>query len=257
MSVPRIQTVTGPIDPASLGPTLMHEHVLCDLSPPAFAGLPDVPITLENCWEIRHHWSRHPGNHRLFDRDVAVAELAAFRDAGGSAVVDLTTAGIVPDPDGLRAVSARAGVAVVMGCGTYVEAHAGPALTAKSTDGLAGEMIAALTGGVGESSVQAGIIGEIGVSDPCSAAEGRALVAAALAQGETGASINVHPGRDPASPFAVVETIRGAGGDPARLERRRHRPALRGDAAAPADDAPDPLSRPGRRPRNRQGLPVA
>ncbi len=33
-----IQTVLGPIAPAQLGPTLMHEHLLCDITPPKMAG---------------------------------------------------------------------------------------------------------------------------------------------------------------------------------------------------------------------------
>ena len=30
----KIQTVLGPIAPETLGRTLMHEHVLCDIRPP-------------------------------------------------------------------------------------------------------------------------------------------------------------------------------------------------------------------------------
>ena len=33
--MPHVQTVLGPIDPAELGPTLMHEHLLCDIRPPS------------------------------------------------------------------------------------------------------------------------------------------------------------------------------------------------------------------------------
>jgi phosphotriesterase-related protein len=31
---PRVQTVLGPIAPADLGPTLMHEHLICDIRHP-------------------------------------------------------------------------------------------------------------------------------------------------------------------------------------------------------------------------------
>ena len=31
----RVHTVLGPIDPADLGPTLMHEHLLCDIRHPS------------------------------------------------------------------------------------------------------------------------------------------------------------------------------------------------------------------------------
>ena len=98
-----IQTVLGPVAPELLGPTLMHEHVLCDLTPPELAAqrLPAVEIRLDNLFEIRHQWCSHAGHHVLNDRDLAVSELAHFGAAGGSAVVELTCEGIAPDPAGL------------------------------------------------------------------------------------------------------------------------------------------------------------
>ena len=53
----KIQTVEGFIEPETLGPTLMHEHVLCDLTPRGMEseGVPEIDITLENVWEIRYH----------------------------------------------------------------------------------------------------------------------------------------------------------------------------------------------------------
>jgi len=37
----KVQTVTGLIDPAALGRVLMHEHVLCDITPPALKAKND------------------------------------------------------------------------------------------------------------------------------------------------------------------------------------------------------------------------
>lgn len=214
-----VQTVTGPIRPGELGWTLMHEHVLCDITPPELAAmdLPEVEITLENCFEVRYRWCDHTGNHRLDDADVASAELAKLTDCGGSALVELTCGGIKPDPGGLQTISRRSGIAIVMGCGYYLESFAGEGLTGKGVDELAAEMVAAVTRGAWGSDARAGIIGEIGVSDPWSKAERAALEAAVIAQQETGAAINVHPGRNPESPFEIVELVRRAGGDLSRL----------------------------------------
>ena len=43
-----VQTVSGLIEPAALEATLMHEHVLCDITPPAQAAInaPEPEITL-------------------------------------------------------------------------------------------------------------------------------------------------------------------------------------------------------------------
>ncbi len=213
-----VQTVRGPLPPGELGITLMHEHLLCDVTPPELAaqGLPEVEITPQNAFEIRYHWCRHYGNHILSDRALMAAELQDFAAAGGGTVVELTIEGIAPDPAGLRLLSEQTGVHIVAGCGTYIESFAGPAL-ARSVDEQARRMISAVHDGIDGTGVRAGIIGEIGISDPPTAGELRALTAAALAQSETGASINVHPGRDPASPLAVVEHVRAAGGDVSRL----------------------------------------
>jgi phosphotriesterase-related protein len=214
----KIQSVLGLIDADRLGPTLMHEHLLCDITPPELAaqGLPDVEITLENCWEVRHHWCRHMGNNRLDDKAVAVAELRRLREAGGRCVVDLTCAGIKPDPLGLREISQAADVTIIAGCGYYVEAHLDPGLNDRSVDDLAAGMIGDVERGIGGTGVKAGIVGEIGASEPWTALERKTLRAAAIAQRETGASLNVHPGRRPESPSEIVGLVAAAGGDPAR-----------------------------------------
>lgn len=214
-----IQTVCGPIAPDKLGLTLMHEHLLCDVTPPELAaqGLPEVEITPWNAADIRYHWCRHYGNHILSNIEEMAEEARLFVASGGSAIVELTIEGIKPDPLGLRAISEASGVHVIAGCGAYIESFAGEALTSRSTDDLATLMIDSVRNGLADTDVRAGIIGEIGISDPPTPGELRALTAAALAQRETGASINVHPGRDPASPLQVVEHVRAAGGDVTRL----------------------------------------
>jgi phosphotriesterase-related protein len=213
-----VRTVTGDVPAATLGPTLMHEHVLCDVTPLPLWDLPDVEIRMDQTDAIRRSWGVScPGNHRLTDPDLAVAELARFVGAGGAGLVELTCGGLRPNPQGLRKIGQRTGLSIVMGCGYYTESYAGEALSLKSVEALAGEMVTAVRKGAWGTDVPAGILGEIGVSDPCSAAERRALEAAALAAAETGAAINVHPGREPASPFEVVGVLTAAGMDPARL----------------------------------------
>ncbi len=163
-----IQTVCGPLAPADLGPTLMHEHLLCDVTPPELAaqGLPEVEITPWNAAEIRYHWCRHYGNHILSDVAEMTQEVRLFHERGGRAIVELTIEGIKPDPLGLRAIAQATGVAIVAGCGVYIESFAGEALTTRSTDDLAALMIASVREGLHGSDVRAGIIGEIGISDP-------------------------------------------------------------------------------------------
>src|SRR5205823_5375927 len=55
------------------------------------------------------------------------------------------------------------------------------------------------------------MIGEIGCSAPWTATEKRVMQAALVASAETGAAINVHPGRDPDQPQEVADFIKAAG----------------------------------------------
>lgn len=213
-----IQTVLGPVSPDRVGPTLMHEHVLCDLTPLGLAAEAGerIEVRLDNLFEIRHHWTRHYGHHILDDRDVAASELARFRAAGGSAVVELTCEGIAPDPAGLADISRRTSLHIVAGCGPYVEAYLSPDLRNRSADAIAAAMVRCVDAGIDDSGVRAGVLGEIGLSTPCSPAELRALTAAALAQAATGAAINIHPPRTLIGTLQAIDVLRAAGAD---LER--------------------------------------
>lgn len=216
--MPHVTTVLGDIAPEALGATLMHEHVLCDLTAPALRG--DPAATLEITFANRHdldYRPMRPGNHRLVDRAVAAGELVAFAAAGGGAIVDLTTGGIGPDPEGLAAVSRDSGVHLVLGAGFYTDVYIDDTTKALSVEALAEIMIAQVNEGAWGTSIRCGIIGEIGVSWPMTPFERRALIAAARAQRATGAAINVHPGRHPQACQEICDVLEGAGADLSRL----------------------------------------
>ena len=65
--------------------------------------------------------------------------------------------------------------------------------------------------------VKAGIIGEVGCTWPLAQTERKSLLAAAIAQGETGAAILVHPGRHPDAPLEILELLAGGGADTSRV----------------------------------------
>jgi phosphotriesterase-related protein len=211
----KIQTVTGLIEPRALGATLMHEHVFCDLRTPALTGERDqgVPITLENLHDVSYGRKKHPGKYVLDRLDLATSEVAELRRAGGRSLVELTCGGIKPNPAGLRAVASATGVQIVMGCGYYVEEYKAPATFEKSVDAFAREMIASVLEGAWGTDVRAGVIGEIGCQHPWTALERRVMRGALLAQAETGALLNVHPGRHHDQTQEVHDFIRAAGRD--------------------------------------------
>ncbi len=217
----RIQTVCGLIEPAQLGPTLMHEHILWDVTRPevrAVCGQEDaVEITLETVWEINRRSILDYGNQHNQDHEVARAELVRLREAGGAAVVDLSNFGLAPDPRGLRKLSQATGITIVQGAGFYVDEYMPEAVKARSVDELAAEMIAQVEEGCWGSDVRAGIIGEIGCMWPLRDFERKSLQAAAIAQQATGASINVHPGRHADALPEILAILAGAGADVSRV----------------------------------------
>lgn len=214
----RIRTVLGDIAPEALGVTLMHEHILCDITPPALRTQTDAapPITLRNRYDIDHGRRPHAGKTRMLDRALATEEVAAFRADGGAAMVELTIGGLAPDPVGLQQVSRATGVHVVMGCGHYVQAFHEPANATRSVESFAAEMVAALRDGAWGTDVRAGLIGEIGCSEIWTEQEKRVMAGAVLAQRETGAALTIHPGVVADQPLEIIAFVRAHGGDVGR-----------------------------------------
>ena len=166
-----IQTVLGPIEPADLGVTLMHEHTLVD------------------AWE----WGGRLGyDSTVDDEELLVEELAFYRDAGGSALVDVTPIGLRRDPSGMRRLAQATGLHIIMGCGWYRERVYPAYIHELSTNALADMLVKELEEGV-EGGIRPGIIGEIGTERfHVTPAEEKVFRAAARAQRATGATVTTH-----------------------------------------------------------------
>ncbi len=213
-----VQTVTGSLPAAALGLTLMHEHILCDLRRPGDRGPRErhPPITPENRFETDYFQNRNPLNMLLDEDDVAIAELGRFRAAGGGTIVELTIGGIGPEPERLRRIAERSGVAIVAGAGFYVDPYLDDATRALEPEAIEAIILGQLQKGLWGSDVRAGLIGEIGCSWPLAPVERRVLEAAARVSGATGAALTIHPGRHEEAPGEIAGIVLAAGGDPAR-----------------------------------------
>ena len=228
MSTPRLagraQTVLGAVSPDELGVTLPHEHCLIDMSiwfaePPTVTGkqLAREPLSLDNLWYVRYHPYSNLDNVQLVDERAAVEELQHYRFAGGQTVIDMTNIGLGRDPLALARISRATGVNIVMGAGYYVEESL-PAGAPVNEDVIARDIVRDIVEGADGTDIRAGLIGEIGVKVwPLTDGEKVLLRAAAIAQKETGAFINIHTGRSPNSPFEVVEFLDRAGADVTRV----------------------------------------
>lgn len=215
----RAQTVQGLVDPAAIGATLLHEHILCDIRPPSWRTQGDfgAAITLEERFSIDYGEVPAPGNLVLDQSDIAIRELRKMRADGGETVVDLSCGGLHPDPQGLAHVARESGAAIVMGCGHYVEEYQDPANHTRSVDDFTREMLEQIFVGAWGTEIRAGIIGEIGCQAPWTTLEQRVMAAAAQAQSESGAALSVHPGRHADQPQEVADFLRRQNADMSRV----------------------------------------
>ncbi|MBM3537341.1 MAG: phosphotriesterase-related protein [Alphaproteobacteria bacterium] len=222
--MPHIRTVLGDIPDAELGITLCHEHLLIDLKrifvdpcDDASREMAHRPVTIENLGWIQTNYTRNLDNLGLYDESLVIEEARLFKQAGGSAIVEVTPVDIGRNPASLVRISEATGLHVVMGCGYYVHGTHPADMATRSEDQIFDEMVADVREGAGGTRVRAGIIGEIGCTWPLHERERKVLRAAGRAQRETGAALTIHPGRDPAAPFEILDVVAGAGGDPARV----------------------------------------
>ena len=196
--MPHVQTVLGPIDPGDLGFTLPHEHTQISL------------------WHIPARWDYWQLTR---DEPLILEELAAFREAGGGGLVDLTMPGVGRDPVWLAGIARASGLSVVMGCGWYRGAYypAETLIDRRSVDDLADELVREATHGVGDTGIRPGIIGEIGTDKPwVSALEERVHRAAARAARRTGLGLTTHSVLSPVG-LEQLRIFEDEGADPSRV----------------------------------------
>jgi predicted metal-dependent phosphotriesterase family hydrolase len=193
-----VQTVLGPLDPADLGVTLPHEHTQIAL------------------WHVRDRWDYWQLTR---DREAILEELGQYRAAGGRSLVDLTVDGVGRDPAWLVDLAEASGLHVVMGSGWYRQAYYPPTLDVdrRSVEDLADELVREMEGGVGETGVRPGIIGEIGTDKPwVSAREERVFRAVARAARRTGLAVTTHAVLSPVG-LDQLRILEAEGADPSRV----------------------------------------
>lgn len=162
-SAGRVITVTGDLDPDSVGITLMHEHLASNL----LGGPGQVTPNLIRRFQETGRYYRVPRTPEglatfvLDDSAATLEELATFRRLGGNTLVDVTTVGLGRDPVRIRDFSRRSGVHVVMATGWYRWMYHPPDVARQTVEDLARIMEQEITTGVGSTGIRAGIIGEI------------------------------------------------------------------------------------------------
>jgi phosphotriesterase-related protein len=164
-----IRTVTGDIDPAQLGITLMHEHVLT--MPPLSVKDRDLELSDEN---------------------VMKRELQHLYSAGGRALVEMSPADYGRSPQGLRRLSEVSGVKIIAVTGWIKESSYSQWSTGRTKRQIADEMIADIQQGMDGTPVKAGVLKAGSSKNKITKEEEKVFKAAAIAHKETNAAVSTH-----------------------------------------------------------------
>ena len=119
-----VPSVLGPVDGEALGFVLPHEHLTVDnrvhhAPRPGLAA--DARVGMDTLGEVRV-WPRALADNIVLDDDTAVlADLRAYRAAGGRTLVEVTPIGMGRDLDRLRRFAQASGVHVVASTAYYVQ----------------------------------------------------------------------------------------------------------------------------------------
>ena len=222
---PAINTVLGPVSPSELGVTLVHEHLLINLTAQQGAlpretqlrALADAKVELSNLYLVRRAPMLNRDNALVTDIAVAVDEARQFADLGGETIVDVTLPDIGRDAGALQAIARRTGLNVIAACGHYTHLVHPTNLEDEAAEAIAERFVDEIVNGIGNTKVKPGLIGEIGTSDPIHPREAKVLRAAARAHRQTGLPISIH--MHPASRLGheVLDILESEGVNPNRV----------------------------------------
>lgn len=216
-----IFTVLGPIEPAELGMTSMHEHLLIDgrvWFEPAREPVPDPPrVGLESLGFVHWNLVSLEDNLLIEDVDTAVRELEYLSTVPNAGLVDMTNIGLGRRVQDLATISKRAGVHVMCGCGFYIHDSHPDYVEQLGVDLLAEQLVAELRDGIDDTGIKPALIGEIGTSAPVTEREKKVLAAAGTAAAETQSAVNIHLEPRGTEALAVLDVLLAQGMTPDRV----------------------------------------
>ena len=192
---PAVQTVSGPLDGAALGSTLVHEHVVCGA-----AGV------------VRGLAGISGGYDALVERGTRA--LIQAKADGVATIVDATPFDLGRDIELLAEVSRRSGVAVIAATGHWL--FPSVLMQNRTVAELADQYIADLATGADGTSIRCGVI-KVSSEDEVTAFDERVIEAAAIAQRTTGAPIITHARAANRIGEAQAERFEAHGLDPGRI----------------------------------------
>ncbi|TQN42239.1 phosphotriesterase-related protein [Blastococcus colisei] len=200
-----VQTFRGPVSPAALGRTLIHEHV--------FVGSTELDVN-------------HP--HPEWDESAAIAraarQLTELYRLGVRTVVDLTVLGLGRDVARVARVAQQVPVHLVASTGYYTSnvlppffgTH-GPGRLVGGPDPLVEFFVGDIEVGIAGSGVRAGMLKVVTDAEGITEDVARVMTAAAVAHQQTGVPITTHSRPDLRNGLDQQAFLRAAGVDLSRV----------------------------------------
>jgi phosphotriesterase-related protein len=200
--MPTVETVKGPVEVASLGPTLMHEHVFV-LSTEHMQNYGDGD------W-----WDEET---RVAD---AIAKLNALRAKGITTIVDPTVWGLGRYIPRIQRIAAQVDLNIIVAAGLYVYeelphqyAYRGPGLLLDIPEPMVADFTRDLVDGIGSTGVKAAFLKCCVEAPGLTPGVERIARAVARTSVETGAPITVHTSGPAQSGRLAVDLFRKEGVD--------------------------------------------
>lgn len=166
----KIHSVTGTVEPQLMQKTMIHEHLVFDLS----GVRNDTDSILEN-------------------NDVLDGELSALKQSGCNTIIEVSNIGMGRSAQDLYDIAVRHDLIVVASTGFYKEQFYLPFVFEESAEALSEIFIRDIQEGMEGTSIKAGLISEIGSSlNEITATELKVFQAAILAHRATGTPISTH-----------------------------------------------------------------
>jgi len=200
-----VPTVRGEVDSATLGTTLMHEHV--------FVLTTDVQQNYPDEWDEEK---------RVAD---AVARLTELKGLGVDTIVDPTVVGLGRFIPRIQRVNEQVDLNIVVATGVYTYESVpnffrfrGPALDPSWPDPMVDLFVRDLTVGIAGTGVRAGLLKCAIDHEGMTPGVERVLRAVGVAHLQTGAPVMVHTHPGTKRGLEVAELLRGLGVAPDRVQ---------------------------------------
>ncbi len=219
-----VMTVCGTVRADWLVIILPHEHLFIDLrnqftefEDPDKRHVSHQKLRMGNLGVVRRNPYAIKDNLLIDDPEVTVAEVNEFAALGGKTIVDCTSVGIHRDPGKLYEVARRTGLHLIAGCGYYTHDTHPPEMDQWSAEKMADDIVSDLTVGINGTDIKAGVIGEIGTSEPVHPNEKKSLLAAALAFRQAPVAIYAHIYPWGKAGVEAADLLIAQGVDPAKI----------------------------------------